>query len=290
MTKALRLAGIPSAAIRVVPVDHQCRLDPAALRRMIRQDRDAGHRPFLACASAGTVNTGAVDPLDTIADVCAEEEVWYHVDGAYGALFRLVPELASTLAGMERADSLVLDPHKGLFLPYGTGVLLVRDVAALERAHGDDAAYLPPKGDGEEHIDFCNLTPELSRDWRGLRLWLPFMLHGVAAFRDALRDKRRLALRAAEALAEQPDVVLAHAPELSLFAFRQSYPGLSRSEENARNRALLDRINEPRRVMLTSTEIDGTFWLRVCVLHLRTHQSRLDEALNIVRTELDRGR
>ncbi len=288
MTKALRLAGIPSAGIRTVPVDDQYRLDPEALRALVQEDRAAGKRPFLACASAGTVNTGAVDPLDAIADVCADEDLWFHVDGAYGALFRLVPELEEPLRGIERADSLVLDPHKGLFLPYGTGVLLVKNLQALRAAHHADAAYLPPLHEGEEQVDFCNLSPELSRDWRGIRLWLPFMLHGVSAFRDALREKRQLAVHAADTLAQEPGIVLAHRPQLSLFAFRQTFEGLSRDEENARNKDLLDRINGHRRAMLTATEIDDTFWLRICVLHLRTHKDRMDEVLGIVRGELRR--
>ncbi len=289
MTKALRLAGIPGEGIRVVPVNDRYQLDTDALRHMIKEDRERGHRPFLACASAGTVNTGAVDPLDTVADVCDEEELWFHVDGAYGALFRLVPELNPTLRGIERADSLVLDPHKGLFLPYGTGVILARDPAAMQRAHGDDAAYLPPKGAGEQ-VDFCNLTPELSRDWRGLRLWLPFMLHGVGAFRAALREKHGLATAAASAIGSAPDVELAHPPALSLFAFRQTSPGASVEEENRMNRDLLERINAPRRIMLTATEIDGVFWIRMCVLHLRTHQRQVDEAVEIVQRELAHGR
>ena len=286
MTKALRLAGIPSAGIRTVPVDDQFRLDPSALRALILEDRAAGKRPFLVCASAGTVNTGAIDPLTEIADLCADEDLWFHVDGAYGALFRLVPELEAPLRGVERADSLVLDPHKGLFLPYGTGVLLVKDLWALRAAHDADAAYLPPLNEGEEQVDFCNLSPELSRDWRGIRLWLPFMLHGIQAFRDALREKHELAVHAAEAIAQEPGVVLAHPPRLSLFAFRQTFEGLSLEQENRRNEDLLERINHHRRAMLTSTEIDGTFWLRVCVLHLRTHRERVDEALRIVREEL----
>ena len=209
MNKALRIAGVPARGVRTVPVDDHFRMDMSALAAMVAEDRAAGRLPFLVCGSAGTVNTGTIDPLDTIADFCAAEDLWFHIDGAYGALFHLVPELQERLRGIGRADSLVLDPHKGLFLPYGTGVLLVRDVAALRHAHDADAAYLPALGQGEGQIDFCSLSPELSRDWRGLRLWLPFMLHGVASFRDALREKRALAVDAATRLAAEPDVVLA---------------------------------------------------------------------------------
>ncbi|MAG58898.1 MAG: amino acid decarboxylase [Planctomycetes bacterium] len=283
MTKALRIAGIPPDGIRAVPVDERFRVRVDSLQRMIADDRTQDRRPFMVCASAGTVNTGAVDPLDAIADLAEAEDLWFHIDGAYGATFYMVEELQPPLAGMPRADSLSLDPHKGLFLPYGTGALLVKDLAALRAAHAADAAYLPPLNEGHQQIDFCNLSPELSRDWRGLRLWLPFHLHGVQAFRDALREKHQLAIQAADALAQVPDVELAHAPELSLFAFRQRLPGRPLAEENAHNRDLIARINATRRIMLTGTEIDGTYWLRICVLHLRTHQDRMDEAIDIIR-------
>ena len=286
MTKALRIAGIPAGGVREVPTDPSFRLDVPALKAAIAADRAAGLRPFLVCGSAGTVNTGAVDPLDEIADVARDENLWFHVDGAYGALFRLVPGLADRLSGMERADSLAVDPHKGLFLAYGTGMLLVQDPDTLLRSHGADAAYLPDPVAATARVDFCNVSPELSRDWRGLRLWLPFKLHGVATFRQALAEKHHLAVHLAEALVDEADVELAHPPTLSLFAFRQRQNGASQADENAHNAHLLERINRHQRIMLTATTIDGIYWIRICVLHLRTHRPRIEEAIAIIRTEL----
>jgi aromatic-L-amino-acid decarboxylase len=289
VTKAARIAGVRAANCRTIPVDAALRMRTDLLEEAIRRDRERGLRPFFVCASAGTVNTGAVDPLREIAAVARREEMWFHVDGAYGGIFRLVPELAEVLRGMEEADSVAIDPHKGLFLAYGTGALLVRKMSDLRSAYRSRAAYLPAFQEGDEHVDFCEVSPELSRDWRGLRLWLPFKLHGVGAFRDALREKRELAVLAWERLAAEPGVEIAAPPELSLFAFRRRWPGVDVGEENSRNRELLSRINAPRRVFLTGTYLDGRFFLRLCVLHLRTHRDRVEEALEIIRRELRAG-
>jgi aromatic-L-amino-acid decarboxylase len=286
VTKAARIAGIRESRCRTIPVDAALRMRVDLLEEAIRNDRGQGLRPFFVCASAGTVNTGAVDPLSAIAAIARREKLWFHVDGAYGGVFRMVPELADVLSGMEEADSVAIDPHKGLFLAYGTGALLVRDPADLRQAYRSSAAYLPEFQDGQQHVDFCEISPELSRDWRGLRLWLPFKLHGVGAFRRALREKRELAVLAYERLAAQPDVEVAAPPELSLFAFRKRWPGVEAEEEDRRNRELLGRINAPRRVYLTGTNLDGRFYLRICVLHLRTHRDRVEEGLEIIRREL----
>ena len=286
VTKAARIAGIRESRCRTIPVDAAFRMRIDLLDEAIRNDRKQGLRPFLVCGSAGTVNTGAVDPLHEIAAIARREKLWFHVDGAYGGVFRMIPELAEVFSGMEEADSVAIDPHKGLFLAYGTGALLVRDLSDLRRTYQSSAAYLPDFQDGEQHVDFCEISPELSRDWRGLRLWLPFKLHGVSAFREALREKRELAVLAYERLAAEPDLEMATPPELSLFAFRKRWPGVDLEEENRRNRDLLHRINAPRRVFLTGTDLEGKFYLRICVLHLRTHRDRIEEGLEIIRREL----
>jgi aromatic-L-amino-acid decarboxylase len=286
LTKAARTAGIATRRIRTVEVDSEYRIDLEDLSAKIAEDRRAGLRPFLVCASAGTVNCGVVDPLVEIARISEDEDLWFHVDGAYGAVFRFLPELTETLAGIEKADSVALDPHKGLFLPYGSGVLLVQDLADLRRAFETTGAYMPAFQKDAERIDFCEVTPELSRDWRGLHLWLPLKLHGLDAFRRALREKRELALLAYEQLAEEDDVEIPVAPQLSLFAFRQRLTNASIAEENDHNRRLLERINASPRIMLTGTMMKGSFYLRICVLHLRTHRARLEEGVKIIREAL----
>lgn len=290
LRKAARVAGLDPALVREVPVDDRFRMRPDALAEIVKADRAEGYQPFFVCATTGTVNTGAVDPLATIADVAEAEKLWLHVDGAYGGVFRLVDELAPLFVGIERADSFAVDPHKGLFLAYGTGLLLVRDIDDLRSAFGGSAPYLPRMQEVGEHVDFCEVTPELSRDWRGLRLWLPLRLHGAGAFRHALREKRELTLRVHDALRSEPDVEIASPPELSLFAFRQRHPGTSIDEENRRNRDLLDRINDRGRIFLTGTTLRGSFHLRVIILHLRTHADRVEEGIEILREELRAAR
>ena len=171
-------------------------------RSAIDADRRAGLRPFLVVSTAGTTNTGAVDPLEAIADLCARAGLWHHVDGAYGAFFHLVEPLRPLLAGLPRADSLTLDPHKGLFLPYGTGALLVRDGSALRAVHGVPAGYLPPAAD-LEFYDPAQHGPELSRGFPGLRVWLTIKTFGAAQLRAAIAEKRALAVAAAERLARR---------------------------------------------------------------------------------------
>ncbi|ADJ29760.1 pyridoxal phosphate-dependent decarboxylase family protein [Nitrosococcus watsonii] len=290
VAKAARVAGIPGRNLRPIQADERLRLRADLFEETVCQDRERGLLPFFVCGTAGTVNTGAVDPLAEIAAVAAKYELWFHVDGAYGAAFRMVPELQPLFKGMERADSLAMDPHKGLFLAYGTGALLMPDMANLRRAFSASAAYMPASQESGEHLDFCELSPELSREWRGLRLWLPFKLHGVAAFRQALGEKRRLAVQAWQRLSREPDVEMAAPPELSLFAFRQRFQGVSREEENRRNQALLERINAPRRIMLTGTEVGGRYFLRICILQLRTHEAILNEGLELILEALAEGR
>src|SRR3954452_619587 len=218
--KSAGFAGLPRDAVRVVATDDSLRMDVDALRRTVHEDRRRGRRPFLVVASAGTYNTGVVDPLVETAAVAGDEEMWFHVDGAYGAFFQLTEHGRAALRGIERADSITLDPHKGLFLPYGTGCLLARDAGALRAAHEHLAAYLPRTSDDSALPDFSSFSPELTRDFRGLRLWLPLHLHGVAAFQGALEEKLRLAREIYDRLAALDGLDVPWAPELSLVAFR----------------------------------------------------------------------
>ncbi len=283
--KSARLVGVLPDRVRLVPVDARRRMRVDALAEAVAADRAAGLRPFLVASSAGTTNTGAVDPLDDVADLCAREGLWHHVDGAYGAFFHMVPELRPLLAGLSRADSIALDPHKGLFLPYGTGALLVRDGRALHAAHAETAEYLPTPPDGEAFYDPSQYGPELSRDFRGLRLWLPLHLHGVEAFRDALREKRALAVDAARRLAELPGIVLDDDPQLSLFPFHVTWPGATLEAENAATTALVEGVTRRGRVMITGCTVDGRFLARICVLCFRTHEDRVDACVEDVAAE-----
>jgi aromatic-L-amino-acid decarboxylase len=274
--KSAKLAGVMPDRVRPIASDERFRMRVDLLEQAIADDRRAGLTPFAVVSSAGTTNTGAVDPLDAIADVCASARLWHHIDGAYGAFFYLSEDLRGTLRGLPRADSLTLDPHKGMFLPYGTGALLVRDGAALRAAHEATADYLPAMPHPEDFYDPSQHGPELSRGFPGLRVWLSVKLFGAAAFRDAIGEKRALALDARRRVAELPGIVIDAEPDLSLFAFHLTWPGASPADEDAATLALMDKTTARGRVMVTGCTAHGRILGRVCVLSFRTHQPQID--------------
>jgi len=277
VAKACLLAGFPQSAFCTIPLGPGRRLDVSALRQQIGRDRAEGRRPFLVSSAAGTTNTGAVDDLDAIADLCEAEGLWNHVDAAYGGFFALTKRGRRTLSGIGRADSITLDPHKGLFLPYGTGALLVKDRNTLAAAHDLGAAYLPTPEDGA--TDFSALSGELSRDFRGLRIWLPLHVAGTRTFEDTLDEKLDLARHAAEVIRGLPGFELVTEPVLSLFAFRLALSDATAVERDAINRRLLDAVNARGRVYLSGTTLDCGYVLRLCVLSFRTHRDRVDAGL-----------
>jgi aromatic-L-amino-acid decarboxylase len=281
--KAALLAGFPPDNVREIPTDDTFRIRGEALSEAIAKDRAAGKTPFLLVGNAGTTNTGAVDDLAALADLAARERLWFHVDAAYGGFFLLTDEGRRRMAGIERADSIVLDPHKGLFLPYGTGALLVKDGEALKRAHALSADYLPSMQEDTDLVDFNLLSPELSRDFRGLRVWLPLKMHGIEPFRTNLEEKLELAALAAEELSRIPGIEILAAPQLSIVAFRLRRDGLDGPALDRLNHDLLDRINGRKRVYLTGTILRGRFAVRICVLSFRTHRDRMEQGLADVR-------
>ncbi len=287
--KAAILAGFPEHRVREIETDALFRIRLDALAAAVAADRAAGLAPFLVVGNAGTTNTGAVDDLPALAAFAARERLWLHVDAAYGGFFLLTAVGRRRLAGIERADSVVLDPHKGLFLPYGTGALLVRDGEALKRAHALSADYMPTMQADEDLTDFNLLSPELSRDFRGLRVWLPLKMHGAGPFRTNLEEKLELASWACERLREVPGIEILAEPQLSIVAFRRTWPGATAEELDRRNLALLERINGRRRVYLTGTKLKGRFAIRICVLSFRTHRDRMKQALEDIRAAAAEG-
>jgi len=279
VSKAAAIAGLPARALRTVTVTPDLRMDLGNLETMIKADREAGLNPFLIVASAGTTNTGAIDALDAIADIGEREGLWLHADAAYGGFFALTERGRARLTGIGRADSITLDPHKTMFLPYGTGVLLVRDGERLRQAHRAKGDYLQDLAHEEEIPNFTDYSPELSRDFRGLRVWLPLKLHGLQAFRSALDEKLDLTEVLYGALKNEPGFELPWVPELSVVPFR--YIPKS-GDADAVNQRLLERINASKRIFLSSTRLNGDFWLRACIVSHRTHRDRIDEAIEII--------
>jgi len=290
VVKSAKLAGVMPDRVRPIASDDRFRMRVDLLDAAIAVDRRAGLTPFAVVSSAGTTNTGAVDPLETIADLCAREGLWHHIDGAYGAFFYLSDELRETLRGLPRADSLTLDPHKGMFLPYGTGALLVRDGAALRAAHEATADYLPAMPHPDDFYDPSQHGPELSRGYPGLRVWLSVKLFGAAAFRDAIAEKRALTLDARRRVAALPGIVIDAEPELSLFAFHLTWPGASRAEEDAATRALMSETTRRGRVMVTGCTAHGRVLGRVCVLSFRTHQPQIDALIEDMTSAIEQIR
>jgi aromatic-L-amino-acid decarboxylase len=288
VSKAAVLAGFPHRNLRAVPTAPDLAMDVQALAEMVQKDRADGLRPFLVVASAGTTNTGVVDPIRAVVQVAREEGLWVHVDGAYGGFFQLTERGRRLFDGIEASDSITLDPHKGMFLPYGTGSLLVRDRRQLREAHRVGAEYLQDLAAEADIPNFADYSPELSRDFRGLRVWLPLQLHGVGAFREALDEKLDLTRFLEGELRATPGFELPWRADLTVVPFRYR-PGSGDPEDF--NRRLLERINASRRVFLSSTMIDGRFVLRACIVSFRTHRDRVEEAVQIIRTaaaDLDR--
>jgi aromatic-L-amino-acid decarboxylase len=285
--KAVGLAGFPAANVRAVPSDDRFRIRVPALAERMEADVRSGSQPFLIVGNAGTTNTGAVDDLDALADLAARERLWLHVDAAYGGFFMLTERGRQVMHGISRADSITLDPHKALFLPYGTGSLLVREGERLRQAHALTAEYLPAMQDTQDLVDFCQVSPELSRPPRGLRVWLPLKLHGAAAFRRALDEKLDLAAwvtRELHGLAPAIEVVAD--PQLSTVAFRLGRPATDPEALNRLNRAFLERINARNRVHLTGTMLGDRFVLRICVVSFRTHMDRMEMCLEDIKAAL----
>jgi aromatic-L-amino-acid decarboxylase len=279
VAKGAQIAGFQQSALRLIPTDRHLRMDIDALSATIRADRDEGLQPFCVVANAGTTNTGAIDPLEAIAAIAQEENLWLHVDGAYGGFFRLTERGRERLRGIEHADSVVLDPHKSMFLPFGTGCLLVRDQGALRRGHGaQQSHYMRDLGD-DRPDDFATLGPELTRPNRGLRIWLSLHLHGVAAFRAALDEKLDLAAKAHQALLDVPFVQAFGEPELSIACFHCALPQATLEEENRATEDLVRLVNDRRNVLLSTTDIAGRVVARMAVLSLRTSAETIDRAI-----------
>lgn len=284
--RAARLVGFRRDQIRVLPSDENCRLDPEAVLSAVRADRLAGRKPAVLVASAGTTNSGAVDDLGALGALARSEGLWFHVDAAYGGFFRATRRGARVLAGMDEADSVTVDPHKGLFLPYGTGLVLVRGLDRLRAPFRSETSYLPPLADDPFAQDFCETSPELSRDFRGLRVYLSLRAFGARAFRAALDEKLDLAALAARRVEQWPFARLVHPPDLSLFAFGFDDAAIPDADARERaNRQWLEAILRHRRVWLSGTRMRQGFVLRVCVLSFRTHRDRVEEALELAEHE-----
>lgn len=273
--KALKIAGRGQSPHRKIATDECTRMRPDALRSALEEDAANGIRPWLIVASAGTIDMGSVDPLRAIAAIAREFGAWLHIDGAYGGLFALCDEGRSRLDGVELGDSIALDPHKTMFLPYGTGAVLVRDGQLLADAFSHEADYIRPFGGADVGPSPANLSPELTRHFRSMRLWLPLQLAGVDAFKAAQAEKLLLARYLHQRLGEIDAIDAGPKPELSVVAFRH------RSGDEASER-LMTTLQQGGRVMLSGTRIEGAYYLRAAILCFRTHVEHVEEAVDAI--------
>ena len=279
--KVANLAGIPEKNIRMLGVDENYRAVPERFADAIKGDIQKGLKPFLLVGNAGTTNTGAVDPLEELGGVAKDFGLWYHLDAAYGGFFNLCEEGKKVLKGIESSDSVVLDPHKGLFIPYGTGSLLAKDGQLLRRAHIMSADYIQDHPMPEDEWDTADYSPELSRSFRGLRVWLPLKLYGVQAFRENLSEKLQLTQWMYKRFLEEPGFECLSYPQLSAFAFRY-LPKMG--DRDAFNRKLLKAIVASKKLYLSSTRLNGEFVIRICILGFRTHKPDVERAFDIIKT------
>ena len=278
--KAVHLAGVGEAPCRIVAVDDAYRLAPESLAAHIRKDRADGLIPWLVVSTAGTTNTGAVDPLGAVSEIARAAGVWHHVDAAYGGFYVLVPSRRDLLRGIEKSDSVVLDPHKSLFLPYGSGAVVVRDAAHLETFRFK-APYLVDKPQKESSP--AERSIELTRHFRGMRLFLPLLLHGTAAFAASLEEKWWLARWLQEELGGWDDIEVGPEPELSTMCFRYRPPERTDKETDDLNRRLVAALHADGRIFVTATYLNDRFWLRPSIGIFRTHVEHLDEFLEILK-------
>ena len=277
--KSLRIAGMGECAVRYILMDDHFRMKPHLLREQIEADQKIGLRPFMVFASAGTTDTGTIDPLEAIGKISREKGLWYHLDAAYGGFFMLSDTLNPLFKGAELSDSMAIDPHKGLFLSYGIGALLIKNTEALFKTHHYTAHYMQDAFSMEEDPSPADLSPELTRPFRGLRMWISLQLLGVAPFRAALEEKVLLA----QYFYDKVQILgfeVGPKPDLSIVIFR--YIPKS-GDSNTYNRELVEHIMLDGRIFLSTTTIDGIYWIRFAVLSFRAHLEQVQLALELLK-------
>ncbi len=278
--KALRIAGLKDCVKHFIPMDANYRMNVNELESSINKDKASKLKPWLVVSSAGTTDVGAVDPLFDIGEVASRNGLWHHIDGAYGAFFVLSESGKNILTGMKKSDSLIMDPHKSLFLPYGSGAVLIKDKEVLYKAHHYQAGYMQDALEQNEELSPADLSPELSKHFRGLRLWLPLRLLGLDPFKAALEEKIQLARYAYEKLKNFENIELGVYPDLSVVTFRFIPLKIN---PNDFNKKIIEEIHKDGRVFLSSTLLNGKFTLRIAVVSFRTHLQEIDLALDILK-------
>jgi glutamate/tyrosine decarboxylase-like PLP-dependent enzyme len=283
--KAAALLGLGRDAMRVVPSNAEGQIEVSALSELIAADRASGRHVVCVVANAGDVNTGVIDPFAAVADICAAHGVWLHVDGSYGGFAAAVPRMQAAFSGLSRADSLSLDPHKWLFAPLDVGCVLVRDAAHLRRGFTQSAAYVDVVADQEmSEFAFWDISPELSRRFRALKIWFALKCHGADAFVNVIDRNIQLARQLSALVDDAPDFERLAPVPLSIVCFRYLGDGRdSVATLDARNRRLMVDLQRDGGSYVSNAMIGETFALRACIVNHRTTAGDLEQLLADVR-------
>ncbi|NQW26462.1 MAG: aminotransferase class V-fold PLP-dependent enzyme [Flammeovirgaceae bacterium] len=283
VSKALKMAGLGEMLIRYIGIDAESKMMPLILEKQIQIDEEMGFIPWMIVASAGTTDTGAVDPLRMIGELAQRKNIWYHIDAAYGGFFLLTQTGKKLLEGIELSDSVVMDPHKSLFMPYGSGVVIIKNGNSMKEAFSDTAHYFQDFEPNELDFSPADLSIELTKPFRGLRMWLPLKIHGLAPFRAALDEKLILAQYFYTQI-KAKGFETSNPPQLTITTFRFKFG----RDENKLNKALIKSIQEEGKIYLSSTTLKGIFVIRLCILVFRTHKREVDIAIEVIEKHKNR--
>ena len=287
IAKAASLLGVGKDAIVTIPVDGAHRMNVRALEQQIAEDHAAGHHLVCVVGTAGDVNTGAIDPLEAIADVCAAHDLWLHIDGSYGALAARSPHVGGAMKGLARADSMSLDPHKWFYAPLDAGCLLVKDANALRRAFSEGADYIDVVADRDmSDFAYWDHSPELSRRFRALKIWFMLKIHGARAIQASIDSNITVARHLATAIESSDDFELLAPVPLSIVCFRYAGKDLSRrsiAEADNFNKQLMLEVQRDGDSYLSNAMIGGRFALRACIVNFRTTKDDVERLLETLR-------
>jgi aromatic-L-amino-acid/L-tryptophan decarboxylase len=278
--RGARLIGLDSTQVVVLESDASFRINPSVLAREVARHRAEGRRPFCVVGNAGTTSTAAVDPLPDLAELCAREGLWLHIDGAYGAPAALCDEGAALLKGLPQADSLTVDPHKWLFQPYEIGCLLVRRPGLLEQVYRVLPPYLEAIDGSRAEVNLCDRGPELTRVARGVKLWMSLKAFGVDAFRESIARGMELARIAERSVAEKDGWEISSPAQLGVVCFRFAPPGMQEAEADEANATIADAMTEDGEAMVATTVLRGRKVLRMCLINPRTTDEDVERTVS----------
>jgi aromatic-L-amino-acid/L-tryptophan decarboxylase len=279
VTRALRVLGFADTRVRVLETGADLRLAPDRLAAQVAADRAAGLHPFCVIATAGSTNTGVVDPLDELANLCGEAGMWLHADAAYGGPAVLSEAGRTALAGIHRVDSIAIDPHKWLFQPYEIGCVMVRHRGALAQTFALHPEYLADVVGADDEVNFFDRGIQLTRGFRALKLWMTIKVFGLDALRDAIDHTLALASYAEQELRRRPQWEIVTPASLAIVSFRRRWPSAGAEEENRRNEALIAAMTADGRAAISSTTLHGRVVLRLCTINPRTTRADIDTTI-----------